>query len=150
MKKSSKKMKSHCPINFGLNSFGDKWALLILRDIIFRGKETFGDFLKSEEGFATNILTSRLDNFIDNGILEKQTAPEDARKDIYKMTQKGLDLIPMIFEIILWSAKYDKNSEAHRIPGLVDLIRKNNRSISEKSMVKVRQGQGIVFDYLLR
>ena len=55
-----KPLRSHCPINFGLEAFGDKWSLLILRDIVFRGKKTYGEFLKSEEGIATNILAARL------------------------------------------------------------------------------------------
>lgn len=148
MKKLNKRLKSHCPINFGLLAFGDKWALLILRDIVFRGKHSFGEFLKSEEGFSTNILADRLDHFLKIGILEKNPSIEDARKDTYSLTEKGLDLIPMLFEMVLWSAKYDPQSEAKRIPELVELILKNNRKISEHTKAKVRMGKGIVFDYI--
>lgn len=143
-----KKLRSHCPVNFGLEAFGDKWALLILRDIIFRGKRTFGEFLRSEEGFATNILTARLTHFVDEGILEKVPLQEDSRKDSYVLTEKGCDLIPIIFEIVLWSYKHDDLSEAKRIKKLVDLIRKDNRSLSREIRQKVRKGEGIVFDYL--
>lgn len=148
MPKNQKKLRSHCPVNFGLESFGDKWTLLILRDIIFRGKKTFGEFLKSEEKFATNILTSRLSHLVDEGILTKEPLAEDSRKDAYVLSQKGLDLIPVIFEIVLWSAKYDDKSEAKRIRSLVDLIRADNRAISNQVKKKVKRGEGIVRDYL--
>ncbi len=67
MEKRTGKLRSHCPINYGLEAFGDRWALLILRDIVFRGKRTYGEFLRSEEGFATNILASRLVHLIRGG-----------------------------------------------------------------------------------
>lgn len=148
MASKKKKLRSHCPVNFGLESFGDKWTLLILRDIIFRGKKTFGEFLKSEEKFATNILTARLCHLVEEGILRKEPLPEDSRKDVYLLTDKGLDLIPVIFEIVLWSSKYDRKSEAQRIRKLVELIQKDNREISQTVREKVRQGVGIVGEYL--
>ena len=148
MAMKKKKLRSHCPINFGLEAYGDKWSLLILRDIIFRGKRTYGDFLKSEEGFATNILASRLAMLVKEGILKKRPHREDARKDLYELTEKGLDLIPVLFEMILWSAKYDPKSEANRIRKLVELIRKDNREISRKIMAKVRSGEALFPEYL--
>ncbi len=147
MKKEKKKLRSHCPVNFGLEAFGDRWALLILRDIVFRGKRTFGEFLKSEEGFATNILTSRLEHLVEEGILQRETH-EDGRKDTYSLTEKGLDLIPLIFEMVLWSSKYDDRSEAKRIIRLVELIRKDNRKISQKVREQVKRGEAIVPEYL--
>jgi DNA-binding HxlR family transcriptional regulator len=143
-----KKLRSHCPVNFGLEAFGDRWALLILRDIVFRGKRTYGEFLRSEEGFATNILASRLEHLLDQGILKRETHGEDGRKDIYSLTEKGLDLVPILFEMVLWSAKYDERSEAKRISPLVELIRSDNRSISTKVVEQVKRGEAIVRDYL--
>ena len=148
MKKGKNKLRSHCPVNYGLEAFGDRWALLILRDIVFRGKRTYGEFLKSEEGFATNILASRLDHLIEVGILQREPNETDRRKDIYSLTEKGLDLIPLLFEMVLWSAKYDSRSEAKRIMRLVELIRKDNRKISQKLMEKVKRGEGIIAEYL--
>jgi len=141
-------LRSHCPVNFALEAIGDRWALLILRDIIFRGKCTYGEFLSSEEGFSTNILASRLEHLINQGILLRHEDAVDKRKSIYSLSEKGLDLIPLIFEMLLWSAKYDDESQAKRIPRLVDLIQSDNRAISEKTREKVRRGEGIVFDYL--
>ena len=150
MKKEKNRLRSHCPVNFGLEAFGDRWALLILRDIIFRGKRTYGEFLKSEEGFATNILGSRLDHLTEEGILQRDKDESDGRKDIFSLTEKGLDLIPLIFEMVLWSSKYDSESEAKRILPLVELIRKNNRKISSQVREKVKRGEGIVRDYLTK
>ncbi len=148
MKREKKTLRSHCPVNFGLEAFGDRWSLLILRDIIFRGKRTYGEFLKSEEGFATNILASRLNQLVEEGILQREGHESDGRKDVYSLTQKGLDLIPMLFEMVVWSEKYDNRSEAKRIMRLVELIRKDNRKISREAAEKVKQGKGIVADYL--
>ena len=142
-----KKLRSHCPVNYGLEAFGDRWALLILRDIIFRGKRTYGEFLKSEERFATNILASRLDHLVEKGILVRDGDESDGRKGIYSLTDKGLDLIPVIFEIMLWSSKHDSRSESHRIVRLIELIRKDNRQISRKVIEKVRRGEGILSEY---
>jgi DNA-binding HxlR family transcriptional regulator len=148
MGKRKKRLRSHCPVNYGLEAFGDRWALLILRDIVFRGKRTYGEFLKSEEGFATNILASRLDHLIEAGILRREGDETDGRKGIYSLTEKGLDLIPLLFEMVLWSAKYDGRSEARRVGRLVELIRKDNRRISQKVREQVRRGEAIVAEYL--
>jgi DNA-binding HxlR family transcriptional regulator len=148
MEKKKNELRSHCPVNFALEAFGDRWALLILRDIIFRGKRTYGEFLRSEEGFATNILASRLEHLIEEGILQRETHESDGRKDIYSLTEKGLDLIPLIFEMVLWSAKYDSRSEAKRIMRLVELIRKDNRKISRKVREQVKRGEAIIPEYL--
>lgn len=147
MPKHKDELRSHCPINFGLEAFGDRWALLILRDIVFRGKRSYGEFHESEEGFATNILASRLAHFVDVGILERENDEADGRRTIYTLTQKGLDLVPVLFEMVLWSAKYDRDSEAKQIPRLVELIRQDNRAISRKAIEQVRRGEGIVSDY---
>jgi DNA-binding HxlR family transcriptional regulator len=148
MKEKEKQLRSHCPVNYGLEAFGDRWALLVLRDIVFRGKRTYGEFLSSEEGFSTNILASRLDHLVAQGILQRDQHEADGRKGIYSLTQKGLDLVPVLFEMVLWSAKYDPQSQASRIPRLVELIRKDNRKISQKTIEQVSRGEGIVGQYL--
>ena len=140
--------RSHCPVNFALEVIGDKWSLLILRDMIFRGKRTYNEFLNSTEGFATNILAARLVYLEKQGILKKKADPEDKRKNVFHLTEKGLDLVPLIFEMMLWSAKYDGKSEAHRISGLIEKIRSNNRKISEKVIEEIRQGRSLLPNYL--
>jgi DNA-binding HxlR family transcriptional regulator len=148
MKTEKTKLRSHCPVNFGLEAFGDRWALLILRDIVFRGKRTYGQFLKSEEGFATNILAARLSHLMEHGILQREGDDGDGRKGVYSLTEKGLDLIPTLFEIVLWSAKYDPESEAARIPRLVELIEKNNRKVSLKTIEQVKRGEAVILNYV--
>jgi DNA-binding HxlR family transcriptional regulator len=99
--------KSHCPINFSLETFGDSWSLLIVRDIVSLGKKTFGEFLESEEGISSNILASRLLNLEHKGILIKTPHDTDKRKEVYSLTEKGLDLIPILLELVTWGTKHD-------------------------------------------
>lgn len=100
------KKRSECPLSCSLDILGDKWSLLIIRDLMFYKKSTYGDFLKSAEGIATNILASRLQNLEENNIIEKLAHPESKAKVLYKLTQKGIDLLPVIVEVHLWAEKY--------------------------------------------
>ncbi len=100
------KKRSDCPLSCSLDIFGDKWSLLIIRDLMFRNKSTYNDFLKSAEGIATNILASRLKGLEENGLIEKSVHPESKAKILYKLTTKGIDLLPVIVEIYIWSEKY--------------------------------------------
>ncbi len=100
------KKRSECPISCSLEIFGDKWSLLIIRDIILYQKSTYGDFLKSAEGIATNILAARLLSLEENGIIEKREHPDSKAKVLYRLTHKGIDLLPILFEIHLWAEKY--------------------------------------------
>jgi len=109
------KKRSDCPISSALDVFGDKWSLLIIRDIIFQGKSTYGDFLKSDEKIATNILADRLLLLELTGILVKEAHPDNKTKFVYKLTQKGIDLVPVLMEIIVWSDKYNEISSQARI-----------------------------------
>jgi len=104
------KRKSDCPINFVLEIFGDKWTFLIVRDLMFKGKHFYGEFLMSEEGIATNILSDRLSLLESNGIISKSSDPSHKQKIIYRLTRKGIELVPLLVEVIMWSAKYDKDS----------------------------------------
>ena len=102
--------RSECPIAFGLDFFGDRWSLLIVRDIAMNGQHHFREFEGAGEGIATNILASRLRRLVEDGIVEKLRDPDHGSKRIYRLTQKGIDLLPVIVEIIVWSAKYDAES----------------------------------------
>ncbi len=103
-----KKMKkrSDCPISCSLDIWGDKWSLLIIRDLMFSKKCRYTDFLKSAEGIATNILATKLQALEENKIIEKLDDPESKSKGYYKLTQIGVDLLPILIEIGLWSEKY--------------------------------------------
>lgn len=106
MKKRKTDFRSSCPISTALDIFGDKWSLLILRDLLFKGKNTYGDFLSSDEGISTNILADRLLLLETNDIITKHAHPDSKAKVLYHVTEKGLDLIPLLVEIIEWSEKY--------------------------------------------
>lgn len=100
------KKRSECPVSCSLDIWGDKWSLLIIRDMMFFNKSTYGDFLKSAEGISTNILASRLQSLEKNKIIEKLEHPDSKAKVLYQLTQKGIDLLPIIVEVHLWANKY--------------------------------------------
>ena len=103
------KNRSDCPISCSLDIFGDKWSLLIIRDIMLRGKMSYSEFLASEEKIASNILVNRLQILEAEKILVKDVSPTNKSKYIYSLTQKGADLLPIIIEIMDWGAKYNAN-----------------------------------------
>ena len=103
---SDNKKRSECPISCSLDIWGDKWSLLIVRDLMFSKQCTYGDFLKSGEKIATNILASRLQTLEENEMISKSEHPDSKAKVLYKLTQKGIDLVPLMIEINLWADKY--------------------------------------------
>ena len=109
---AKQKRRSDCPINFALELFGDRWTFLIVRDMMFKGKHYYGEFLQSEEKIATNILADRLSLLVQSEIVVKSADPAHGSKLVYKLSQKGIDLLPVLVEIIIWSAAYDKDTAA--------------------------------------
>jgi len=96
--------KSACPINLTVEIFGDTWSLLIVRDMLALGKKTFGEFLESEERIGPSVLADRLAHLEDKGIIAKQPSDTDKRKNIYTLTEKGLNAIPILYEISAWGS----------------------------------------------
>ena len=96
-----------CPITFALDIFGDKWSLIILRDILFKEKKYYGEFLSSSEKISTNILANRLLKLESEGLISKTRDPDNLSKYIYQLTQKGKDLLPLMLDMIEWSVKYN-------------------------------------------
>jgi DNA-binding HxlR family transcriptional regulator len=103
---SNAKKRSDCPVSCSLDVWGDKWSLLIIRDLMFAKECTYGDFLKSAEGIATNILAARLKALEENGIIKKLEHPDSKVKVLYRLTPQGIDLLPLMIEINLWAEKY--------------------------------------------
>ena len=103
--------RSGCLIICSLDLLGDKWSLLIVRDMVLGRKRYFKEFLASDEGIAANILTDRLKRLEDGGIISKQPAPENGRQIVYTLTEKGIALIPFLVELICWGAIYDGASQ---------------------------------------
>ena len=101
--------RSDCPTNFALQAFGDSWSLLVVRDLMFKGKRTFAEFSASEEHIATNILTDRLLTLQRSGIIRRDGTGRATR---YSLTAKGVDLLPLMIQMIVWAAKHDGRSAA--------------------------------------
>lgn len=104
--------RSGCPINFGLEIFGDSFSLLILRDVLLHGKRGFSEFLTSGEGIATNILTARLQRLQDAGLLLRRPSPEDGRRVAYVPTEAAIALVPVLVELAYWGATHDPATAA--------------------------------------
>jgi DNA-binding HxlR family transcriptional regulator len=107
--------KSHCPVNSALEKVGDPWSLLVVRDIVFHGKHTFGDFLASEERITTSVLANRLATLVRTGVLTKERSTSDRRKEYYTLTDKGLALIPVLVELANWGVRYDPEVVANQL-----------------------------------
>jgi len=107
MTKANPKRRSGCPLNASIEMLGDHWSLLIIRDLMVRGYRTFKEFLGSDEGIATNILADRLRRLEGYGIIASEPDPSDGRKLIYSLTAKGVDLAPVLTEMVLWAARHE-------------------------------------------
>ena len=95
-----------CPITSALDILGDKWSLVVIKQILFEEKSTFKDFSESPESIATNILSTRLKMLEDFGIVDKQKLPTNKKTNIYTLTQKGQSLIPVLMELMFWSKQH--------------------------------------------
>ncbi len=95
-------------MSVSLEIFGDRWSLLIIRDLMVRGHRTYKEFLGSGEGIATNVLADRLRSLQASGILTAEPVENDARRVNYRLTQKGIDLAPVLLELLLWGAKHEE------------------------------------------
>jgi len=100
--------RSGCPISTALDVLGDAWSLLIVRDLMFKGYRSFNEFLNAGEGIASNILAERLARLESAGILTKSRDPGDARRYLYRLTEKGIDLAPTLVEVVLWAARHEQ------------------------------------------
>ncbi|WP_203558437.1 helix-turn-helix domain-containing protein [Bacteroides sp. 519] len=127
--------RSDCPFAAALEIWGDRWSLLIIRDIFFFEKKTYGEFLKSPEGISTNILAARLQQLEENGMIKKSEHPESKAKILYKPTQKAIDLIPVFAEIYLWVEHYYPLPDTIR--QIMDIFKRDKqeaiRSLTEKA-----------------
>jgi DNA-binding HxlR family transcriptional regulator len=99
--------RSGCPISMSLDTFGDRWSLLVIRDLMFTERRRFNEFLAAGEGIATNVLADRLRRLEAADLIARSADPEDGRKSVYRLTQKGMDLAPVLVEIVIWAARYE-------------------------------------------
>lgn len=149
--------RSDCPVNFAVETLGDKWSLVILRDIIFWGKHTYGEFLRSDERIATNILANRLEYLEREGLIERSPHPDDKRKEYYAVTEKGIELVPMFIEMIAWSAQqqtWQTLDHCDATPEQVAFVQKAAATKNKTKLIQdvkelVRKG-GCVFEGVIR
>jgi DNA-binding HxlR family transcriptional regulator len=98
--------RSHCPISLALDVIGDKWSLLIIRDLMFAGKRHYRELLQSDEGISSNILAERLKRLVESGVLTKVDDPTHKQKAIYSLTPMGVDLLPVVAQLGIWGRKH--------------------------------------------
>ena len=130
--------RSGCPLNASVEMLGDRWSLLIVRDMMLRGSRTFKEFLESHEGIASNILADRLRKLAAYGIIATQQDPSDGRKTIYLLTKKGIDLAPVLTEMVLWAAAH----EATENQALVRQMKKDKKQF--EAAVRRRWAQSTI------
>lgn len=133
---SKDKNRSNCPISCSLELWGDKWSLIIIRDLMFAKQCTYGDFLKSEEKISTNILAARLKTLEQHMVIEKLEHPNSKSKVLYKLTKKGIELLPILVEINLWGEKYYADIP-DRTKALLTEVKKDKKSFIRKTMKKL-------------
>lgn len=123
--------RSGCPLNASVEMLGDRWLLLIIRDMMLRGFQTYKEFMECYEGIATNILADRLRKLVEYGIVTTETDPTDGRKVLYVLTAKGINLAPVLTEMVLWAAAYEETGNQ----ALVRLMKEDK----EKFLDGIRQ-----------
>ena len=133
--------KSHCPINFGLEAFGDPWSLLVVRDIVYFGKHTFAEFLASDEAIAPSVLAARLDVMTAAGVLRRSPDPGDRRRVRYDLTERGLALIPVLVELAEWGATTDSATGAPM--DWIELVRADKPGMVARYTEAAREGRSV-------
>lgn len=137
--KNDETINKRCPIHFAMNMFGDKWSLLIIRDIMFFGKRYYNEFLNSNERISTNILANRLTCLEEKGIIYKED--KESKKSRYLLTQKGLDLMPVLFSITQWAGKHDENCIVPQ--SMLEQFKENPKGFEQEMLDKYQQDLGV-------
>lgn len=111
-RRSNAKRRSGCPVSVSLEVFGDRWSLLIVRDLMVRGYRTFKEFLQSGEGIASNVLADRLQRLESSGIIDAQRVASDNRRINYRLTAKGIDLAPVMLDLLIWGSRHEMTNSS--------------------------------------
>jgi DNA-binding HxlR family transcriptional regulator len=134
--------RSQCAISAALETVGDKWSLLILRDLMFSGKRTYGELQASDEKIATNILAARLLSLEASGIIRKMPDPDHGRRNLYLLTEKGIDLVAVVVELRQWAEKYA--ADVSSCPGQLKWNSKNRHEVLTAYKKKLRKEHGVI------
>lgn len=132
---------SPCPIAHALDIIGDRWTLLVIRDLMFRNRHEFKDMLAAEEGISTNILSDRLKRLTVAGMIDSINHPESRTRKLYYLTERGKNLINAMIEIILWAE--GNLDTVHLPPALILRIRKNRKRFAEEIMLEISKWEKI-------
>lgn len=135
-KKSFNKPRSGCPVCVSLEQFGDRWSLLVIRDMMVRGYRTFREFQHAGEGIATNVLASRLRKLTTHGIIMAEPAAEDARSIHYRLTPKGIALAPVMLELLIWAARHEETAAPC---GFVEQMEKDRQGVLNETYRRWKQ-----------
>ena len=134
--KATPKRRSGCPVSVSLDLFGDRWSLLIIRDLMVRGLRTFKEFQQSGEGIATNILADRLRKLEAAGIVTAELEKTDGRRVNYRLTGKGIDLAPVLLDLLIWGGRHEKTGASG---ALVAKMEKNRDEILAEARRRWRE-----------
>jgi len=137
--------KSDCAINYSLEVIGDQWSLLIIRDMVTFGKKTYGEFLASDERIGTSVLARRLADLEKHGIITKEPSHYDGRKDEYFLTEKGIDLIPIINELAVWGATHDPSTGANK--KVIGEYRADRQGVINRTQEIIRNGGSVFHNF---
>ena len=130
------KPRSGCPVSISLERFGDRWSLLIIRDLMVRGFRTFKEFEESGEGIATNILADRLQRLETAGIITAEVEETDGRRVNYRLTEKGIDLAPVLLELLIWGARHEETGASCAV---IEKMAKNREQVLAETRRRWRE-----------
>ena len=130
------KPRSGCPVSISLERFGDRWSLLIIRDLMVRGFRTFKEFEESGEGVATNILADRLQKLETAGIITAEVEETDGRRVNYRLTEKGIDLAPVLLELLIWGARHEETGASCAV---IEKMAKNREQVLAETRRRWRE-----------
>lgn len=136
LKVTAPKHRSGCPVSVSLDILGDRWSLLIVRDLMVRGFRTYKEFLESGEGIATNILADRLHKLESTGIITAEKVETDGRKVYYRLTEKGIDLAPVVLDLLIWAARHEQTTAPC---ALIDHLARNREDVLTETRRRWRQ-----------
>ena len=132
--------RSTCPISFALEIFGDRWTLLVLRDLLLRGRRRYRELLRSEEGIATNVLADRLKRLERRGLISKSRDEADGRQFVYAATPLAVSLVPMLIEMIVWGAR--NGAGASLDPAFIARFETDREALIAEVQAQVRGDNG--------
>jgi len=123
-------------VSISLERFGDRWSLLIIRDLMVRGFRTFKEFEESGEGIATNILADRLQKLETAGIITAEVEETDGRRVNYRLTEKGIDLAPVLLELLIWGARHEETGASCAV---IEKMAKNREQVLAETRRRWRE-----------